>query len=308
MKVKKTIIIILFTFLLFFILDNIINAVMMRGINNYYGLSQDSEILLIGHSHLMLATDKKKMEQELGMKVSKYCREGVNVSDKKVMVEHFLNNGHSDSLKFVLYGVDLATFTGEGLSKNSYKLFYPFMDDEYVDSYISEETDKEDYWLHKLIKSTRFNDDGLKNSALRGWFNNWDNFKNNVIDIDGYKLQLANGDERNISMNPQIMTLFKQTIKMITDKGIKVILVNTPTVDLLNQYEHDKYEEIIEWFSNFAENNKMVEFIDYNPKYSSDYSIFSDRLHLNLKGQQIISTELINYIKYLENENPDRGF
>lgn len=308
MKTKKLVIIVLSTILLFFILDNIINTVMMKGVNNYYGLNQDSEILLIGHSHLMLATDKKRMENELGMRVSKYCREGVNVSDKKVMVEHFLNSGHADSLRYVLYGVDLATFTGDGLSENSYKLFYPFMDDNYVDIYISAQTDKEDYWLHKLVKTSRFNDDGMKNSAARGWLSNWDNLKTNVIDIESYKTKLANGDERNIQMNQNLMTQFIETIKMITDRGIQVILVNTPTVDLLNDYEPDKYASMMEWFTTFADKNNLVEFVDYNPQYSSDYSIFSDRLHLNSKGQQIITTELVDYIKNLNDENPNRGF
>ncbi len=280
----------------------------MKGVNNYYGLNQDSEILLIGHSHLMLATDKERMERELGMKVSKYCREGVNVSDKKAMIEHFLNNEHADSLKLVLYGVDLATFTGEGLSRNSYQLFYPFMDNNFVDNYVKSQSDNVDYWLHKLVKTTRFNDDGLKNSVARGWTNNWDNFKNKVIDIEEYKLKLANGDERHIVINNQIIDEFKETIKIITDRGINVLLVNTPTVDLLNQYEPEKYTFMINWFTNFADNNELVEFIDYNPKYSTDYSIFSDRLHLNGKGQQIITTELINHIINLENENSNRGF
>lgn len=298
MKAKKLIIIILAAILLFIICDNIINFAMMKGVNNYYGLNQDSEILLIGHSHLMLATDKERLEQELGMKVSKYCREGVNVSDKKVMVEHFLNNGHADSLRIVLYGVDLATFTGDGLSANSYKLFYPFMDNEYVDSYIATQTNKEDYWLHKLVKTTRFNDDGLKNSAARGWLSNWDNFKTNVIDIESYKKRLENRDERSIKMNQELMAQFVQTIKLITDRGIRVILVNTPTVDLLNDYEPDEYAAMMDWFANFAKENALVEFIDFNPKYASDYSIFSDRLHLNSAGQQVITTELVDYIKH----------
>lgn len=284
---------ILISIALFFILDRFVNWMMMRGIDNYYGLNQHSEILLIGHSHLMLAIDKKRLENELGVKVSKYCREGVNVSDKKMMIEHFLNNGYADSLKYIIYGVDLATFTGDGLSQNSYKLFYPFMDDEFVDDYIKKQTSRKDYLLHKLILTTRFNDDGLKNSALRGWLDNWDNFKDNEIDIDEYKQKLANGDERSITMNPQIMEEFEKTIQLITSKGIKVLLVNTPTVDLLNQYEPEKYARMMEWYTNFANENKLIEFVDYNSKYSSDYSIFSDRLHLNKKGQQLITNELI---------------
>lgn len=303
MKARKTGIVVVCIVALFFICDILINIFMMKGVDNYYGLNQDPEILLIGHSHLMLATDKKRLENELGMKVSKYCREGVNVSDKKVMVEHFLNSGHADSLKYVLYGVDLATFTGDGLSANSYQLFYPFMGDEKVDAYVKSQATPTDYWLHKLVKTTRFNDDGLKNSAIRGWLSNWDNLKTNVINVEAYKKKLANGDERSIKMNKALMAQFEETVQEITSRGVKVILVNTPTLDLLNDYEPDKYQAMMDWFETFAEENDLVEFIDYNPKYASDYSIFSDRLHLNSKGQQVITTELINHIKRLEDEN-----
>ena len=67
---------ILIAIIIFIILDNIIASIMKHGIDNYFGLDQHSEVLLIGHSHLMLSVDKQKMEQDLGLKISKYCREG----------------------------------------------------------------------------------------------------------------------------------------------------------------------------------------------------------------------------------------
>lgn len=272
---------------------------MMKGINNYYGLNQTPDILLIGHSHLMLATDKNRLEKELGLKVSKYCREGANVTDKKIMVNHFFNRANTDSLKFVLYGVDLATFTGDGLSKNSYKLFYPFIDDNFVNSYIKNQAESTDFLLHKIIKTTRFNDDVLKNSAIRGWSKNWDNLKNNTIDIDSYKKHLAEDDERHIQMNKFLIDEFKETIKNITDRGIRVILINTPTLDLLNNFEPNKYNDIINWFHDYANENPLVEFWDFNPDYQSDYSIFADKIHLNQKGQQIITAEIIKKLRSL---------
>lgn len=287
----------------FFIADYVANWVMMRGVERFYGLDTKSQILLIGHSHLMLATDKERLENELGLKVSKYTREGVNVTDRKTMVEHFLNSGNADSLRYVLYGVDLCTFTGEGLSQNSYMLFYPFMDNSYVDSYIRSQADHTDYWLHKLVKNTRFNDEGLKNAVLRGWAGNWENFKNNTIDIDTYRRKLRNHDERHIKMNPELMAQFRETVELLTDRGVKVVLVNTPTFYMLNNYEPDKYRRMIDWFTEYAAGNEMVEFWDFNPQYAGDFRIFSDRLHLNRHGQQVITTELVNRIKQLESEN-----
>lgn len=285
---------------LFLSVDCLVGWFMLHGVERHYGLDRHPDILLVGHSHLMLATDKPRMEKELGMRISKYTREGVNVSDKKVMVEHFFNKGLADSLKYVLYGVDLCTFTGENLSMNSYKLFYPFMDDKRVGSYIKEKSEPTDYWLHKLIKSSRFNDDGLKNSAFRGWLDNYDNFKNNVIDIDAYKKRLARGEERHIQMNPQLIDEFKETASVITGNGIRLILVNTPTLDLLNQFEPEKYQMVMEWFRDFAASDDLVEFWDFNPGHQSDYSIFSDRLHLNRHGQDVITGEIIKKIRESE--------
>lgn len=272
----------------------------MKGINNYYGLNQPSEILLVGHSHLMLATDKERLEKKTGMKVSKYCREGVTVTDKKAMVEHFLNAANTDSLKYVLYGVDLATFTGSGLSQNSYTLFYPFIDDENVGEYIKSQADATDYWVHKLVKTTRFNDDGIMNAAGRGWIDNWDNLKTKTIDVEAYRKRLANGDERHIQMNVLLMEQFKQTVEMLTDRGIKVILVNTPTLDLLNDFEPDKYAQIMNWFKDYADSDKNIYFWDFNPQYASDYSLFSDRIHLNAKGQKVITGEIIKRLNHLD--------
>ena len=278
---------------LFIILDYSIDRFMLHGVNKFYGLNQDSEILIIGHSHIMLATDKDRLEKELSVKVSKYTREGVNVSDRKIMIEQFLNTNNCDSLKIVLYGVDLCTFTGEGLSENSYKLFYPFMNDHNTSEYVYNSTDALDYWLHKLLRTHRYNDDGIKNGALRGWLNNWSNMKYGKVDIEKYKKRLVAGNERHIQMNSELIKDFKESIDMLTSRGIKVILINTPTLDLLNDFEPEKFIQMTNWFESFAMENNLIEYWDFNPMYSSDYNLFYDRLHLNVDGQEVITEELI---------------
>lgn len=298
---KRLIIVIIISVAAFFVLDLAIDCAMMLGIKNYYGLNQKPDILLLGHSHLMLATDKQRMEEELDMTVSKYCREGVSVADKKVMAEHFINSGLADSLKYVLYGVDLYSFTVGGLSNNAYKLFYPFMDDADVNDYIRREASVTDYWLHKIVRSSRYNNDGVKNGAARGWMSNWDNLKTNTIDVEQYKKEIAGGGEQKIEMNPKLIQSLKETVDMFTDKGITVILVNTPTLNLLNSYEPEMYNRMATWFKNYSDSNALVKYWDYNPRYSADYSLFSDKLHLNVKGQEIITTNLVKDLDSLNN-------
>lgn len=280
-----------------FCTDTVVGYALHYGAERFYGLNSHSEILLIGHSHLMLATDKEAIERELGVKVSKYTREGVNVIERDMMIEQYLDSGYSDSLKICLYGVDLCTFTGEGLSENAYKLFYPFMDNAMIDSYIRDNASLSDYWSHKLLHSLRFNDDGAINGALRGWIGDWSNKKSGVIDIEGYRNRLIDGNERHIDMNPELMEVFTNCVHMLTSRGIRVILVNTPTLDLLNEFEPEKFDEMTSWYENFARKDDMVEYWDFNPEYSSCHKLFYDRLHLNMDGQRVITGELVNRLK-----------
>lgn len=300
MKYIKGLIIII---VLFFACDFAIERFMKHGVDEMYGLNQHADVLLVGHSHLMLATDKQQMEDDLGVKVSKYTREGVNVSDRKIMIQQFLDSGYGDSLKIVLYGVDLCTFTGEGLSANSYKLFYPFIDDEKIGNYIRKQGGVKDYWMHKLIRTTRYNDDTFKNSTLRGWLHNWNNYKNGTINIEAYRKTLQSGNERHIQMNSELIAEFKETIEMLTKHGITVALVNTPTLDLLNNFEPEEYKMIVNWFQVYANEEPLVEYWDFNPDYSSRHELFYDRIHLNVQGQKVISPLITEKIKESLNVN-----
>ena len=294
---KQNILYLLFVLIGFCIADFGIERFFLHGVKESYGLNQHSLMLIIGHSHIMLATDKVRMEKELGIKISKYTREGVNVSDRKVMVKQYIDSPYSDSLKICLYGVDLCTFTGEGLSQNSYKLFYPFIDEPDFSAYIRLQADASDYWTHKLVRSSRYNDDGLKNSSITGWLHNWSNRKTGQIDIETYKKRLANGKERHIKMNEELMAVFMETVEMMTSRGIKVILVNTPTLDLLNDFEPDKFAQMVAWFENYAAQNELVEYWDFNPEFASRHDLMYDRLHLNVKGQEVITDTIINMLK-----------
>ena len=282
---------------LFFLLDRGTDALMLRGINRYYGLDRPGRVLLLGHSHLMLSTDKERMERELSTTISKYTREGVGVNERHVMLQHFLSLPGSDSLRVCLYGVDLCTFTVGGLAQNAYTMCYPFMDNPAIDQYIRSQAPAKDYWLHRLVHTTRFADDELKNGAIRGTLSDWSNRKYGTIDIPAYRASLARSGDRHIQMDPDLIAQFRSTISLLTARGVRVILVNTPTLDLLNEWDPEPYAEIISWFHDFASRNPLVDFWDLNPQYSSRHDLFFDRIHMNADGQTVITTELINRLK-----------
>jgi len=295
MKYLKKILLFLF---IVFVLDYLIAGLLLFGINRFYGLNQHSQILLIGHSHLMLAVDKEKLEKQTGLSVSKYTREGVTVEDKYVMVKQFLSLPYSDSLQIVMYGVDAFTFSTGDLSENSYTLFFPFMENKIMNNYIRENaTSAYNYWIHKIFRTSRYSD-ALINAAGRGLLSNWSNFKYGTVDVNQVNRN------REIVIDPQTLSIFKETIDLITARGIKVVLVNTPIVDIMIESQLEQYQEVVDIFSGLSKNNPLIEYWDFNhPPYSTDYSLFFDGIHLNPKGQMIITEKIISRINQLNDKN-----
>ena len=285
---KKIIITISVFIGLFVLLDRCIGLFLNKGLNNYFGLKQYSEVLLVGHSHLMLAIDKEDFEQGIHKMTSKYCREGVSVTDKLYMVRQYLDQPYSDSLKYVLYGVDQFMFNSEGLSMNSYKLFYPFIDQPSMNRYIKETASCYDYWQHKLLCCTRYSD-ALLNSSIRGLMNNWNNYKIGHLDVSSLEKRIDSGKERHINFESELLDDFEETLRMLKSRGIKTVLVNTPVAKLLNEYEPQMYQRVIDYFKTLDNSSDMIYYWDLNPVFSEQYELFFDAIHINSEGQKIIS-------------------
>ena len=283
--------------IIFFSIDFVVSKILKKGIDTFYGLDSCSQILLIGHSELMLAVDKVRMEDELGYKVSKYTREGVNVADRLIMIRQYFDLPCSDSIKIVLYGVDQFIFTGEGLSANSYKLFYPFMENKIIDEYVKQHVkNKYDYWSHKVVRTSRYTD-ALVNAAYRGFKHNWGNFKVGSVDINQLKTDLENNVGRHIMFEEENIKLFEETLNFLQQKNIQVFLINTPIVDLLNDSEPEKYTQILSMFEDYELQYANVTLLDFNPEFSSDYTLFYDYIHLNKKGQEVVTDAIIRELK-----------
>ncbi len=280
---------ILFFFILLLLLDTLVAAFLLGGLNRYYGLKQHTDIALVGHSHLMLGIDKAALEEGTHQKVSKYTREGVNVADRNIMIDQLLQD--NPTLKVVVYGVDAWMFTGEGLSNNSYKLFYPFMSQPDENTYINEKASFFDYWQHKLIKTSRFNE-LLLNATFRGYLHNWANFKFGTIDTTKFKSEIIEGKYRKINSNNANRLIFEKSLKNLLIKNIKVILLYVPTIDLYNRTEPKKFKTEINYFRNIPTAIPGVSYIELIEPLSHDYSIFFDPVHLNPKGQKIVTEQL----------------
>jgi len=287
-------------FLILFFLDFCISYFLFNGLKKYYGLNIPSKILLIGHSHTMLGLDKKMMEDSLHYKVAKYALEGANVVDRLTMIKHFLHQ-NGDSVKLIIYDIDAFFITGKGLSINSYKRFYPFMDDPYINEYLKVESKSDfEYLFKKWIRTSRFSDLNVYGS-LRGYLGFYSNIKYGAIDTAAYKKKIENNEFVKISFDKDLQSKFEDILNLTFNKKIKLVLIYIPTIGMLNRAEPEKFKQAMNLIQVYETKYPNVYFLDYNKDLQNNYDLFDDPVHLNFKGNKIVTVRLINDLKKIFN-------
>lgn len=285
-------------FVLFcFILDLLISLFLLKGIERFYGLKSDADVLMIGHSHLMLAVDKVALEKSSGLKVAKYTREGVNMADRRVMAEQYFSTCTARP-ETVILSIDPWLFSGEGLSQNSWLLFLPFMDNAQVNTYIKNSAPgRFDYIRYKYIRTSRFNA-GLLNAAMRGWLKNWDNLKFGTVDTVRYGSVEALRNFRPITFSRELMDDFSYTLDFLNEKDPRVLLLNTPVWDPLINAQKAEYERSMALIDSIArEHCPDAEIIDLAPEFSGRTELFFDPIHMNPGGQEAVTEALGEFLK-----------
>lgn len=272
-------------------MDVLISDFLKRGLHKYYGIGQSNEIALLGHSHLMLGVDKPHLQEALDLGVSKYTREGVNVHDRLIMVKQLLSN--DTALKTMIYGVDPWLFTGEGLSENSYNLFYPFLDDSEIEDYVRDKSGGLEYYTRKFISTSRYNEQLLV-GAIRGHLGNWSNLKYGEIDTIKLNKELDSGTYRRINNSEENIRIFEETLTLLRQNRVVVILVNLPVIDKLRFVQKEEYNRTMNILRNLTSDS--VYFVDFQEPWSHRYDLFYDPIHLNPIGQSMVTNELIKYL------------
>ena len=281
--------------LLFTSVDRMAAGFLVRGLKRSYGLDVPSQVLCIGHSHTALGIDRIALEQQLGVPVSKYARNGANIADRLSMIKHYLEE-QPTSVKVVVYDVDAHTFTGKGLSLNSYTLFYPFMDSPSVDAYVRQHACYSEYWLRRVLQLPRF-DLETCNASLRGWLGVSTNLKRGKVDSDRLKKEIATGAIRRISFDEESLASFEETLRFVSGKGIYIVLLYIPTIDLYNEAEPEQFERAVQLLQYYSTIYDGIAFLNYNPVFSHRHELFYDCMHLNPQGQKLVTEKLAHDLK-----------
>jgi hypothetical protein len=281
--------------LIFGTFDRLAAGFLLVGVERNYGLDVPAEVLCVGHSHTGLGIDKTALERNLAVPVAKCARNGANVADRLVMIKQYLDRQPS-TVKVLVYDVDAHTFTGQGLSLNSYSLFYPFMDSPSVDEYIRQQASSVDYSVRHALKLWRFNLESC-NDAFRGWLGLRSNLKRGTVDVERLKKEIASNQIRHISFDEDCIKCFDETLQYVVKKGISVVLLYIPTIDLYNEAEPEKHQHAIDMFREFSAKYDRVTFLDYCPAFAHRHELFYDPIHLNPQGRWLVTERLAKDLK-----------
>jgi hypothetical protein len=291
----------------FLINDRVFSDVLERGLKRGYGLDQPADVLCVGHSHTALGIDQQTLAEKLGLRVAKYAMPGANAADRLTMVRHYVET-YPSRIKLVVYDVDDHTFTGEGLSANSYSLFYPFMDSPSVESYVRRNAPSIAYQIRRFIKLTRFNLDSC-NASVRGWTRSDANLKRGTADVVRLRQSIDQGDIRRISFDRECFDSFQQTLDFLHQQRIPCVLLYIPTIDVMNEAEPEKHAHAVELLQDYARRFNHVMFLDYNALFSRRHELFYDAVHLNQAGRVLVTRQLAADLRViLENPSASRAF
>jgi len=282
----------IFFIIIFVIIDYCISNFLLNGINKYFGLETHPEILINGSSMILAGFDKTEIERLTSKNIALYSRPGVSLADRSVMIEHFFDM-YPNNVEVVIFEVNPLIFSKRFSSENVYTLFYPYVDNPAIDTFIRNRADQREYLSHKYIRSLRY-DIQLVKSSINGYLNNYSNIK--TLDLDTNSLGGLRGSRNSveIEIDEDKRKLFERTIGLIQEHGAEVILINMPMYSLkFKTFKSSDYNNYISYFESYSSGNDNVLFLDLNtPSFNTRNNYFSDPLHINRNGEKVISTKI----------------
>jgi hypothetical protein len=283
--------------LLFFVLDYLISCGLINGLNKYYGFHQKSEVLINGTSIAMSGFNRREIEDRTSFRTACYSHEGVSVDERYEMIDHFFKE-NPNSVKVVIYEVNPVIFSTNKIADNVYTIFYPYMDNRSIDRFVKERAGNIDYYIHKLVRTSRF-DARLLRLVASGYSGNYENLKTNKLDTSNLVQFLDQKDILHVILEPDKIKVFENTMELIAANNSRIILVMMPMYYYkLETYNSIELEELYKYFESLSQKETDITFINFNQdSLVRDAGLFSDPLHFNLSGQQRISRIICNYLK-----------
>jgi hypothetical protein len=224
-----------------------------------------------------------------GLRVAKYARQGATLADRQVMIRQYLAR-HPHDLKIIVYDVEAQLFNPEGLSRNSIRLFLPFLDETVVAEYVRRSGMRGlDLWVRKALHSSRF-DELSVGLAVRGLLGQWSSFKTDTVTPARLKRHLES--YRPILFDEEQMAILRETMREAEERSLTFVLAYYPTIDDYNAIEPERFVAARALFRQMAGDRPTVVYLDYIDQYAARHELFFDALHLNRFGQELMTRKL----------------
>ncbi len=262
-----------------------------HGLDVYYGLNKEAEILCVGHSRMVQGIDQELLEKRLDRPVAKYAVQGTFLDDHYVMVEQFLER-HPQSVTTFVYIVDDYTF-GKGLGKNQYRLFYPFMDTRCVAAHVrSHAAGWSEYASRSWLRLLRFSDTTIQSVARLGLRGRQELAPEDSVDVLALQAKLAalKLDEQYAVLDENVR-LFERLVQLPRSRGLRVVLLYVPFIDFLDD-GRPEHREALQLLRSYARQEQGVQLIEIDEAYIHRHDFFSDATHPNRAGQIFITEQL----------------
>ena len=270
--------------------DRLFAGMLRHGLDRYFGLDREAVILCVGHSRTVLGIDDALLQSELHVPVAKYALNGANTEDRLAMVQQYLKL--HPSVKVLVYDVSAFAFTDKGLSSNSYKLLYPYLSDPDIAADIRHNVSSRLELLWREIFATMRYDEVTLALSFRGYTGLRENLKVGAVDIAALQDRIKHGETRSMLIEPANVEIFENTLRFARSRGVYVVLVYIPTVDILSNSNRSSHDAAITLIKRVAAAHDGVTFLDYNADLESRHELFFDPIHMNANGQAVVSRRL----------------
>ncbi len=261
------------------------------GLEKYYGLDKEAEILCVGHSRMVQGIDQELLQKRLARPVAKYAVQGTFLDDHYVMVEQFLER-HPRSVTTFVYIVDDYTF-GKGLGQNQYRLFYPFIDTHCVAAHVrSHAASWSEYTSRSWLRLLRFSDTTIQSVARLGLMGRQELAPEDSVDVLTLQAKLAalQLDEQYAVLDENVR-LFETLVQLPLSRGLRVVLLYVPFIDFLDDGQPEQ-RRALQLLRSYARRTQGVQLIEIDRAYTHCYDFFSDATHPNRAGQIFITEQL----------------
>jgi hypothetical protein len=281
---------------LFFAFDYLFSLLIFNDLKKPFNLANHPEILINGSSMSGSGFNVWEIEERTSMQIATYIREGVSVMDRAAMIDHFFDM-YPEGIRTVVYEVNPVLLSGMKTAENVYTHFLPFMDDRTIDRYVKEKAPRRAYYIHKLIRTTRFDSRNFI-TIVAGLFGITGDVKTNSLDEGMIRPLLAEKETEPIVINEENRRVFEQSMQTILDHHADVILVMMPMhIAKLQTFKAEDYQDLCRYYEAFSASRDHISFLDMNrDSMIYDGGNFSDPLHFNVNGSHRITDIISEYL------------